>query len=105
MALPNLVAGFVGRLVRLWQENDPIEVMAAQGHLATGFQYTGVYKIDGLNVLDKRTGLDKRWKVYCNGSCLHSFDTEAEADTWIRKLHDAINTAEGTGTIKRCADL
>jgi hypothetical protein len=106
-ALTNLVTAHDDRIVFLWQPNDPIEQAALRAHAMTGFSLYGIVKLDTqlFGWVETRTGLDKRWKVLCHGYIITSYDTEAEADTFIRKLKDQINTTDGTNTVKRCADL
>jgi hypothetical protein len=110
MSLVNLVTP-AGTIVRLWQSAEPCEALAASALFRAGFprELCGLRKVDGQNLLDNRTGLTLRWKVYAGAVCLTSYATEPEADTFIRKTKDAINTASGgMGTdpfIKRCADM
>jgi hypothetical protein len=106
MSLLSLITKSGGQAIRVWQSSDPSEVAAAAAFYSRGFRWYGhIYKVDGQNMVENRTGLSKRWKVMAMGRIIVSYDTEAEADTFIRKVHDQINTVVGANTIKRMADI
>lgn len=113
MAFTNLVDQD-DKIIRLWQEIEPVEIMLRLGHLrdrSGPFRRTGIYKIDSLQPgvpAETRSGLTSRYRVYVNGECVDSFALESDADTFVRKIKDAVNLAGSVpdgNLLKRCVDI
>lgn len=102
----NIISKHGGHLVKLWNRHEATELDRLRQFHDAGFGMMGrFYKVYSPNNTDLRTDMGGQWKVCSNGYCITTKSSEADADTFIRKAKDAVNTHEGTDTVKRMTDI
>lgn len=101
----NVISKHSGQLVKLWNSFEAAELHSLK-YLLDNRMMGRFYKVYDPDNSDLRTNMGGKWRICSNGYCITTKSSEADADTFIRKMKAAINIHEDfKGSVMRMEDI